>query len=253
METKHTKNQEYKLEVCANTINSAISAQKGGADRIELCTNILQGGTTPSYGTIVEVRNRVNLDIIVLIRPREGNFVYANSEFEIMQKDIEMCVKLGCRGIATAILTNEGTIDKERNKILVTIAKSNGLETTFHRAIDRTQDIVRSTEEIIELGFDRILTSGGYPTVQQGIDNILKINKLFDKYIKIMPGGGITPENIAEIANRTKAKEFHGTFSSTIEDSNSWYNPNMDDQNWIVETNIEKVKAAKRQLYNINY
>lgn len=253
METKNTGNQNYILEVCANSIKSAILAEQGGADRIELCSNISLGGTTPSIGMIKEVKEKVKIDVFVLIRPREGNFVYSDLEFEIIKRDIEECGRLNCQGVVSGVLTRSGKIDKERNKTVVELAKNYGMEITFHRALDRTEDIIESTKEIIDLGFDRILTSGGYQTVSRGVNNILELNKLYRGLINIMPGGGITSENILEIAKKTQAKEFHGTFSTKIEDCYNYNNPNMNENFYLQETDIRKIEEARKQLDKIKY
>lgn len=252
MGMKYADNQKYRLEVCANTIKSAISAQQGGADRIELCTGIEIGGITPSLATIKKAKRALNIDVFVLIRPRSGHFFYNIHEFEIIKNDIIECGKIGCQGIVSGILTETGEIDKKRNKELLHIAKSYGMEATFHRAIDRTKDILKSTEEIIELGFDRILTSGGYPKAGEGISNILKMNNLYSEHITIMPGAGITPENILHIAQTTGSKEFHGTFSSKIHNPNIYYNPKLNDAEYLYETDLNKVEQAKEVLNGLN-
>ena len=249
---RHIDNQKYTLEICANSIASAISAQEGGADRIELCNNIEQGGTTPSIGTIIEVKKRLNIDVFVLIRPRSGDFFYNTTDFEIMMKDTEECGKIGCPGVVFGILTKTGEIDIERNKDLLSMARSYGMEATFHRAIDRTRDIFRSSEQVIKLGFDRILTSGGYPTAEEGINNILKMNNLYSQSIKIMPGSGITPQNIRHIAQSTGANEFHGTFSTKTQHQNISFNPKMKGEEYGYKTDLEKVMQAKKILNELN-
>lgn len=249
---KYIHNKEYTLEVCANSLKSAIIAQEGGANRIELCSNIESGGITPSKGLIETVKEQVLIDLFVLIRPRGGNFVYEKSEFEIIKKDIIECGKIGCQGVVVGILTKNGEIDKDRNRELADIAKECRIEITFHRAIDRTRNILKATEEIIKLGFDRILTSGGYPSSQQGIYNILKMCELYSDRINIMPGSSITPENIKEIAIATKAKEFHGTFSSKIADMDTYANPQMNEENYIIETNLSKVQQARSILDSLD-
>lgn len=250
--TKYIDNQKYTLEVCANTIKSAISAQEGGADRIELCSSIEIGGITPSFAMIKETKKALNIDVFVLIRPRSGNFFYNSAEFEIMKNDIVECGKAGCQGVVFGILTEDGKIDIKRNNELLAIAKNYGMQVTFHRAIDRTKDIFKSATDIIQLGFDRILTSGGYPKAEEGISNILKMNNLYSKDIIVMPGSGIKPENILHIAQTTGAKELHGTFSSKIQNPNIYHNPKMNDEKYLYETDSIKVEQAKKLLNDLN-
>src|SRR5690349_2156154 len=164
-----------KVEIVVYNIDSAMKAQAGGADRIELCENPGEGGTTPSYGTIELVRQNVSLDVFVMIRPRGGDFHYSSYEFHAMKRDISMCQKLSVDGIVLGILNSDGTIDKKRCKEL--IDKARPLKVTCHRAFDMTVDPFAALEDCIEVGFDRILTSGQRNTALEGVNLIAELNK----------------------------------------------------------------------------
>lgn len=198
---------EFLLEVIGFNIESCTLAQEAGANRIELCDGPGEGGTTPSYGFIKAARKRLNIDLYPIIRPRGGDFLYTDDEFEIMKTDILVCKKLGCEGVVTGSLNADGTVDKTRCSQLVEIAFPMGV--TFHRAFDRTKDPFTALEDIIECGFERILTSGLEPDAMQGASLIASLIEKADERIVIMPGSGIRSDNIGEIANRTKAHEFH--------------------------------------------
>ena len=197
------------LEICANSVTSALAAQAGGAQRVELCTNLAQGGTTPSYGEIALARKLLHIRLFVLIRPRPGDFVYSDLEYSIMRADMERAISLGCDGIVLGILKPDGHIDKERCKPLVDMAKSARLAITFHRAFDVVADQLQALEDIIDLGCDRILTSGAQQTAMAGADTIAQLVKAAADRIIIMPGSGINEANIAELKWITGATEFH--------------------------------------------
>ncbi|CAM3983138.1 copper homeostasis protein CutC [Mucilaginibacter galii] len=199
------------LEVCANSAQSAIAAQNGGAHRVELCDNLHEGGTTPSYGQISATLKYLTIPVHVLLRPRPGDFLYTDLEFEVIKSDLEMCGKLGCAAIVTGVLNADGTIDKTRCAELVQLAKQNGLKTTFHRAFDLCADMFQALDEIIELGFDCILTSGGKTTAIEGASKIAQLIQRAAGRISIMPGGGISEYNAADIVHFTGATEIHSS------------------------------------------
>lgn len=199
------------LEIVVYNIESALRAQEGGADRIELCDNPGEGGTTPSYGTIDLVRQNVNLDLFVMIRPRGGDFHYSNYEFHAMKRDILQCQKLSVDGFVFGILNPDGTIDTKRCKEL--IDKARPLKVTCHRAFDMTRDPFEALEECIAAGFDRILTAGQQAQALQGADLIGELIKKANGRIAIMPGSGVNENTVAEIITKSKAKEIH--FSAT--------------------------------------
>lgn len=199
------------IEVVVYNIESALKAQEGGADRIELCDNPTEGGTTPSFGIIESVRQNISMDLYVMIRPRGGDFVYSNYEFHTMKRDIHQCQKISVDGVVFGILNEDGTIDKKRCKTLIDIARP--LKVTCHRAFDRSRDPFEALEDCIEVGFDRILTSGRQPQALAGVDLIGELIKKADGRIAIMPGSGVNENTVEEIVRKSGAKEIH--FSAT--------------------------------------
>jgi copper homeostasis protein len=199
------------LEIVVYNIESALKAQEGGADRLELCDNPAEGGTTPSFGMIESVRQNVNLDVFVMIRPRGGDFNYSNYEFHCMKRDIYQCQRISVDGIVFGILHADGTLDKKRCKEL--IDKARPLKVTCHRAFDMTRDPFEALEDCIEVGFDRILTAGHQTTAALGADLIAELVKKANGRIAIMPGSGVNENTVEEIVRKTKVKEIH--FSAT--------------------------------------
>lgn len=204
-------NSLVSLEVCANSVTSALAAQDGGAVRVELCENLYEGGTTPSYGEILIARKLLNINLYVLIRPRGGDFLYSDVEFEIMAEDVRYCIESGCDGIVIGILHPDGTIDKDRCRKLVELAKPHGVGVTFHRAFDMSADLFQSLEDIIEIGCERILTSGGRSSAMEGSAIISRLIKKAAGRIIIMPGCGISETNVADLVHYTGAKELHAS------------------------------------------
>ncbi len=215
----------YKLEVCANSVASCLAAQEGGAYRVELCAGIPEGGTTPSYGDIAVARELLDIRLNVIIRPRGGDFLYSALEHRIMMKDIEMAHELGVDGIVIGCLTPEGEVDMPRNRELIEAA--GGMSVTFHRAFDMCRDPLDSLERIIELGCDRILTSGQEPKAEQGVPLLKKLVDQADGRIIIMPGSGINQHNIAAIAKGSGAKEFHLSAREPVESGMKYRNPRL--------------------------
>jgi copper homeostasis protein len=199
------------IEVVVYNIESALRAQEGGADRIELCDNPSEGGTTPSFGIIEAVRQNVSMDVYVMIRPRGGDFLYSNYEFHSMKRDISKCQKLSVDGIVFGILTEDGRIDKKRCKEL--IDKARPLKVTCHRAFDMTRDPFEALEDCIEVGFDRILTAGQQAQASKGAELIGRLIQKANGRIAIMPGSGVNENTVEEIIKKSGAKEIH--FSAT--------------------------------------
>jgi len=195
------------IEVVVYNIESALRAQEAGADRIELCDNPGEGGTTPSFGVIEAVRQNVSFDVYVMIRPRGGDFFYSNYEFHSMKRDISQCQKLSVDGVVFGILTPEGTLDKKRCREL--IEKARPLKVTCHRAFDMTRDPFEALEDCIEAGFDRILTSGQQTKAADGIPLIKSLIQRANGRIAIMVGSGVNEENVSEIISKTAAREIH--------------------------------------------
>ena len=195
------------LEICIDSVESAIAAELGGAQRVELCSNLLEGGITPSAGLIASVRRNISIGLWVMIRPRGGDFCYTNSEFELMHDDIAHARALGADGLVFGVLDQHACVDVLRTRKLVEMAAP--LPVTFHRAIDMTQDLSAALEDVISIGAARILTSGGAKDAASGMSQIARMVEIARERIVIMPGGGITADNIAAIADGTRATEFH--------------------------------------------
>ena len=205
----------YKLEVCVDSVESAISAQSAGADRVEFCDNLIEGGTTPGYGAIISARNNLSIKLHVIIRPRGGDFLYSGLEYDIMRRDIEICGESGVDGIVTGILMPGGNIDIDRTAKLFEFAYP--MSTTFHRAFDMCGDPVQGLEDVIATGASRLLTSGFKNKAQDGIELIRQLIIQAGERISIMPGGGIDETNAALIVTATKAKEIHLTGGKVID------------------------------------
>ncbi len=205
----------FTLETIAFNIQSCISAQAAGVHRIELCDNPADGGTTPSYGFIKTAREKLTLPLSPIIRPRGGDFLYNSNEFEIMKADVQLCKNLGCDAVVIGMLNADATIDKLRCSILVNTAYP--MAVTFHRAFDRVLNVEQALKDVIEIGCERILTSGCYPTAMEGVENIKKLISLAKDKIIIMPGSGVRADNIADIAVITGAVEFHSSARKKVD------------------------------------
>lgn len=206
---------KYKLEICVDNVESAIEAQNAGADRIELCNNLMEGGTTPGFGTISSARNNLTIGLHVIIRPRGGDFLYSRLDYDIMRRDIEFCGERGVDGIVLGILLPDGTIDIDRTVKLTELARP--MSVTFHRAYDMCKDPFKGLEDVMATGADRLLTSGQKNSAEEGIGLINQLIKLAGKKVIIMPGSGINSSNITHIAVTTGANEFHLTGRKVIE------------------------------------
>lgn len=202
------------LEICASSLQSAINAQTGGAQRIELCCNLEQGGLTPSHGTIQLARQALAIEIFVLIRPRAGDFTYTELELTQMQADISFCKSIGIDGVVFGVLDAQNKIDEARNKQLIELARP--MQTTFHRAFDCLTNPLQGLKQVIYLGFDRILTSGLAPTAIEGKILLKELITQAQNNITILPGSGLNSQNVADFIAFTKAKEIHASAKKTI-------------------------------------
>ena len=195
------------VEACVDSVESARAAEKGGADRVELCDNLVEGGTTPSAGTIAECRAQVRIPIYVMIRPRGGDFLYSETEIEVMQRDIALAQELGADGVVFGMLTSAGKVDRKRTTQFVNL--SYPLDVTFHRAVDVSRDPLEALEVLVDAGVDRVLTSGGAPKALSGARVIRAMVERAAGRIGILAGSGINERNVAQIVKRTGVREVH--------------------------------------------
>ncbi len=236
----------YKLEVIAFNLESCSAIEQCGANRIELCDNPGEGGTTPSYGFLKRARALVSIDLYAMIRPRGGDFLYSNDEFEAMKADILRCKEAGCDGVVIGMLNADGTVDKKRNAQLVELAYPLGV--TFHRAFDRTRDAFEALETIIETGCERILTSGRTPNVAEGADVLKTLVQAAGKRIIIMPGSGVRSNNIASLAKQTGAVEFHTSARTMLHSEMKYINHQMKEELNTVIADADEIKKTLNEL-----
>jgi copper homeostasis protein len=241
------------LEICANSIQSALAAQQGGATRIELCDNMAEGGTTPSAGMIRECKRLLTIPFFPIIRPRGGDFLYSEEEVNVMKQDILFCKESGAEGVVIGILKADGSIDKERCRELMELARP--MQVTFHRAFDRSIDLSAALEDIIALGCERVLTSGGQIAAADAIPQLIALVKQAAGRISILAGSGVNEENISQIAVRTAIKEFHSTAKeitfSAMEYKGDRRLSQQDGEFPIFETKAEKVFRMKEALEKV--
>lgn len=226
------------LEVCAFNLQSSIIAERVGAKRVELCENPADGGTTPSYGTIKQTREKISIALYPIIRPRGGNFFYDEEEFAIIKQDILLCKQLGCDGISTGVHLQNGEIDTERLKRIVEWAYPMGV--TCHRVFDATPDPFKALEEIIDCGCERILTSGQKTAAPEAIEILANLVQQAEGRIIIMPGAGVRSSNIESLINGTGATEFHTSARKVAPDPVTFRNPAIADAtNWYIANEEE--------------
>ena len=197
------------IEVCAESYEYALKAEKAGADRIELCKDLHLDGLTPDYESAKKTIDSLNIPVFILIRPREGNFIYSNEEFELMKSDIIKFKEMGCKGIVSGVLNSDNSIDIKKTKELVELSRP--LEFTFHRAFDKVNNPLYEIENLIGLGIDRVLTSGQKEKAIDGLVLLKQLNSISNNRIKIMPGSGINKSNIVNFVN---FEEIHGSFKN---------------------------------------
>ena len=197
------------IEVCAESYEYAVKAEKAGADRIELCKDLHLDGLTPDYESSKRTIDTLDIPVFILIRPRGGDFIYSHEEFELMKRDILKFKKMGCKGIVSGVLNDDNSIDIKKTKELVELSRP--LEFTFHRAFDKVNNPLNEIENLIELGIDRILTSGQKEKAIDGLVLLKQLNSISKNRIKIMPGSGINKSNIVNFVN---FEEIHGSFKN---------------------------------------
>ena len=237
---------KFELEVIAFDILSCHLAADNGADRIELCANPNEGGTTPSYGMMKAARRSTHIQVFPIIRPRGGDFLYTEEEFQAMKDDIKAAQDIGCEGVVIGILNKYGDIDLEKCQELVEIAK--GIDVTFHRAFDRVKDPQSSLEQVIAIGCKRILSSGLRPTALEGSSILKSLVKQANGRIKIMPGSGVRADNIVQLAKDTGAVCFHSSARKTLESRMNYFNPDMKENLLQVSLDGKEVMQLKNNL-----
>lgn len=211
-----------RLEICVDSPEAAVAAQKGGADRVELCANLMEGGTTPSAGCIKLTRALLKIPVHVIIRPRGGDFLYSAGEMEVMREDIRTAQNLGANGVVIGCLTASGNIDLAKTRDLIAYARP--LNVTFHRAFDMCRDARGALEQLVELGVDRLLTSGQEASCLEGLELIATLQAQAAGRIVVMPGGGITPRNIRKIVSATGVREAHLSARSSVQSGMTFRN-----------------------------
>lgn len=240
----------YIVEICSNSVQSALNAQKAGAQRVELCDNLWESGTTPSLGTIKKTRELLTIDVFVLIRPRGGDFVYSDLEFEIMKEDIMACKNMGVNGIVSGVLNADNTIDVARTKELIELSKP--LPFTFHRAFDLTPNLEDALRQLITIKTTRVLTSGGKDKAASASSILKKLNAVAKNNIVILPGGGINSTNITTLLS-TGSTEFHLSgqerLSSPAPEAMLKLNGTKDiPENDYYQSSVGKIKAVVKVL-----
>jgi copper homeostasis protein len=234
------------LEIAVFNIQSAILATNAGADRIELCENPFDGGTTPSYGTLKTTREKISIPVFPIIRPRGGDFLYNSEEYEVMKKDVLLCKELGFEGLVTGMLLQDGSIDIRRTAKLVKLAYP--LEVTFHRAFDRAKDPLQSLEDVIKCGCQRILTSGQVPNAFDGKELIKQLVDQAAERIIIMPGSGVRADNIKELANYTGVTEFHSSARKNTNSAMEFKQPFMRETLENICVDVSEIKTIKTNI-----
>jgi copper homeostasis protein len=213
------------LEICCGSIDDAIQAEKGGADRVELCSALFLGGLTPSIGTIQEAKRRLKIPVMVMVRPRSGGFCYTEAEMATIERDAEAAVDSGADGVVFGILQVDGNIDVRRTKRLRQLIGKR--QAVFHRAFDVTPDPFKALEQLVDLGITRILTSGQRDTVPDGAELIAQLIGRAGRRIEVLPGGGIRPFNVREVVEKTGCRQVHLTAWSTVKDSSTQARPEV--------------------------
>ncbi len=250
------KRNQFELEICAANIQSVQAANEAGADRVELCDSLIEGGTTPSIGTISIAKELFDIDVFVLIRPRGGNFVYDNTEEEIMLRDIKQAAINGADGLVIGALNPDGSINYDQCCRLIEAAK--GLPITFHRAFDHSKDPHLALETLLSMGVSRLLTSGQKNKAIEGVDLLAQLHKTAGDRLKVMPGGGIDERNISELAIKTGVKSFHASLREVygqdpvFSRSEVCFNGTKDlPENQIKASSIERIKSVIKELEKI--
>jgi copper homeostasis protein len=234
------------IEICLDSPQAALLAQEYGAKRVELCANLLEGGTTPSWGCIKAARKAINIGLFVLIRPRGGDFYYNAYEIEQMKYDIETCHTLGVDGVVIGALNLDGNLDLKTIQTLIELARP--MQVTFHRAFDRCKAPFEALEQLIDLGVDRILTSGQVPKIDQGLELLEQLIQKAKGRIEILPGSGVGPQNITNLKS-IGATEFHFTAHQLVQPSEGFQHPNFPSSGYQKKLfDVQKLQACLKLL-----
>jgi copper homeostasis protein len=241
------------IEVCCASVDDAVAAQQGSAGRVELNSALFLGGLTPSLGTLVEAKQRVGIPVLVMIRPRGGGFCYTDTEMAVMLRDTQLAIEHGADGIVFGVLHENGTVDRKRCAQLIQCCADK--PTIFHRAFDVVPDPFATLDQLMDLGFKRILTSGQAPSVPEGLDLIRQLIVQAGKRIEILPGAGIRPHNVQAIVKQTGANQVHLSAFRTQHDSSVQHGPQIhfggalhppEDQYGIIDRNV--IQCTSKQL-----
>jgi copper homeostasis protein len=239
------------LEIAVFNFQSAVIAENAGADRIELCDNPAEGGTTPSYGNLIKTIETISIPVFPIIRPRGGDFLYSTEEWEIVLKDIAICKELGFSGIVTGSLQANGSV--HLNQLQMAVDKAYPMQVTFHRAFDRVANPFEAMEQIINAGCSRILTSGGYPEVMEGIALLSTLVQQANNRIIIMPGSGVRSTNISKIQHITGAVEFHSSARIPVTSAMEFINPLMNENLQDISVDPNEIMLMKAALQSPNF
>jgi len=231
----------YKLEIIGFNLQSCMTAQLCGAHRIELCDNPPEGGTTPSAGFIRAAREKLNIELYVMIRPRGGDFLYSSEDLDVMRHDIKLCKEIGCDGVVFGILNADGSVNKPAVANLTALAYPMGV--TFHRAFDHAANPFEALEDIINAGCERMLTSGQMPSAAEGADFINQLVRHAEERIVIMPGSGVRMATLEAIAQKTGAYEFHSSASIKQPSAMRYFNSNMKEESTHIITDENEVRG----------
>ncbi|WP_028455032.1 copper homeostasis protein CutC [Chitinilyticum litopenaei] len=248
--------EQVQLEICAGSVTSCLAAQEGGAQRVEFCDNLLEGGTTPSYGQIAVARDRLWITLNVIVRPRGGDFLYSDLEFEVMERDVLACKKLGVDGVVIGILTADGDVDVPRCRRLVELAAP--MQVTFHRAFDVARKPQQALEDIIAIGCNRLLTSGQAATALAGAALLRELQQQAGERLAVMAGAGVRASNIAELARLSGCREFHSSARGPQASAMRYHNPAVhmgipgQDEYALVESRPELVRELLAALHAAN-
>ncbi len=248
-----TMEQRILLEVIASSLDDALAAAEGGADRLELCTALALGGLTPTLGTVKAIKDALAIPVMCMVRPREGGMAYSDGEYDVMRRDAELLLEAGVEGLVFGFLSADGEIDIDRCAVMLDLVRQASVDTgkkvqaVFHRAFDVVADPVRALGELIDLGFDRVLTSGRAPTALEGVDVIRQTVEQAAGRIEVLPGGGIDLFAVERVLTATGARQIHVYIGEILEDRSVTRNPRVYFGAHVLASELEfrRVSSAK--------